>query len=500
MITCLEFLRKAGALVQRKGIVMADSVDTFSTAGAMLQALRERRISSVELVEMHLRRIEELDGPLNAIPVRTPERALEAAKQADAALARGETAQLLGLPMTLKESTQVAGLPQSAGLLPLRDYRPESDGPIAGSVFAAGACLLGKTNIPVALADWQANSPVYGRTNNPWDLERTPGGSTGGGAAALATGMTPLEIGSDIGGSIRVPAAYCGVYGHRPSETAVPRAGGFPRADLPNPAAIMSVQGPLARSAHDLELLLDVITGPVPGEDAAWRLELPAARHERLSDFRVAVMPAMPWVAPAAEMQAKIDDLARFLEKRGATVAEAMPAVDFEAYFSDYLCLLIVQTNQSASPEERERNARETAALPGILAAQAPGFTLDASGFLALLRRRELARAAWRAFFADWDVLISPMALDAAFPHRPPDYDAAFQVDGDEVHYLMNFVYPMWAIFAGQPSTAFPAGLNGAGLPLGLQAIGPYLEDRTTLRFAQLLEREWQAFQPPLGY
>jgi amidase len=150
-----------------------------------------------------------------------------------------------------------------------------------------------------------------------------------------------------------------------------------------------------------------------------------------------------------------------------------MPAVDFEAYFSDYLCLLIVQTNQSASPEERERNARETAALPGILAAQAPGFTLDASGFLALLRRRELARAAWRAFFADWDVLISPMALDAAFPHRPPDYDAAFQVDGDEVHYLMNFVYPMWAIFAGQPSTAFPAGLNGAGLAARLAGHRP---------------------------
>ena len=130
--------------------------------------------------------------------------------------------------MTLKESTQVAGLPQSAGITPLKDYRPEADGPIARSVFAAGSCLLGKTNIPVALGDWQADSPVYGRTNNPWDLDRTPGGSTGGGAAALAAGFTPLEIGSDIGGSIRVPAAYCGVYGHRPSETAVPRTGSFP--------------------------------------------------------------------------------------------------------------------------------------------------------------------------------------------------------------------------------------------------------------------------------
>ena len=166
------------------------------------------------------------------------------------ARAAGESRPLLGLPMTLKESTQVAGLPQSAGIMPFKDYRPETDGPIARSVFAAGSCLLGKTNIPVALGDWQADSPVYGRANNPWDLDRTPGGSTGGGAAALAAGFTPLEIGSDIGGSIRVPAAYCGVYGHRPSETAVPRTGSFPLADRPNPAIVMGVQGP-ARSQRD---------------------------------------------------------------------------------------------------------------------------------------------------------------------------------------------------------------------------------------------------------
>src|SRR5690606_25978301 len=148
-----------------------------------------------------------------------------------------------------KESEQAAGLPQTAGMEAWRDHRPADDGRIAARMLAAGAALLGKTNIPVALADWQANNPIYGRTNNPWDLERSPGGSTGGGAAALAAGLTPLEIGSDIGGSIRVPAAFSGVYGHRPSATAVPRSGDFPGASLPNPAQIMGVQGPLARSA-----------------------------------------------------------------------------------------------------------------------------------------------------------------------------------------------------------------------------------------------------------
>jgi amidase len=450
---------------------------------------------------MHLARIQNFDGALNAIPVRTPERALEAARRADAAIARGETGALLGLPMTLKESTQTAGLPQSAGILELKDYRPAGDGPLAASVFAAGACLLGKTNIPTALMDWQANSPVYGRTNNPWAIDRTPGGSTGGGAAALATGMTPLEIGSDIGGSIRVPAAYCGVYGHRPSTTAIPRAGSYPYGDLPNAGTVMGVQGPLARSAEDLELLFDVLAGPALGEDAGWRLELPAARHDRLGDFRVAVMPPLSWVSPSAEMQAKVEELARFLMKQGAKVAEAMPAFDLDEYFRDYLRLLMVESTGGLSRERREERAQRMAGDDSILGAQAEGFVLDAAGHIGLLRRRELGREGWRAFFRDWDVLIGPMALDAAYRHQEGPQDGrTLVVDGNEVPYMMNIVYPMWAIFAGQPSTAFPAGLNSQGLPLGLQAIGPYLEDRTTLRFAQLLEREWRAFQPPPGY
>ena len=479
---------------------MTDLIGPYSTATAMLEALRSRRVSSRELVQMHLDRIEAIDGGLNAIPVRTPERAIEAARRADEATMEGQTAPLLGLPMTLKESTLVAGLPQTAGIPGLKEYRPQADGPIAASVFAAGACLLGKTNIPVALGDWQADSPVYGRTNNPWSLDRTPGGSTGGGAAALAAGMTPLEVGSDIGGSIRVSAAYCGVYGHRPSTTAVPRAGAFPYGDLQSAGSVMGVQGPLARSAADLELLFNVIAGPAAGEDVAWRLALPSSRHERLGDFRVAVMPAPPWVSPAAEMQAKVEGLCRFLSRQGAKVAEAMPALDQDQYFRDYLCLLIVETSAGQAREGREASARRHAAEPSILAAQADGYTLDAAGHIALLRRRELAREAWRQFFTEWDVLIGPMALDAAFPHQEGEHETrVLQVDGAEVPYMMNVIHSMWAIYTGQPSTAFPAGLNSAALPLGLQAIGPYLEDRTTLRFAQLLEREWQSFQPPPG-
>ena len=480
---------------------MSNEIGPFSTASDMLAALDAKEISSVELVEMHLARIEKLDVALNAIPVRTAERALEAARRADELRAAGESRPLLGLPMTLKESTQVAGLPQSAGITPFKDYRPDADGPIARSVFAAGSCLLGKTNIPEALADWQADSPIYGRSNNPWDFERTPGGSTGGGAAALAAGFTPLEIGSDIGGSIRVPAAYCGVYGHRPSETAIPRTGSFPLADRPNPGVVMAVQGPLARSATDLELLFDVVAGPDRQESTAWRLNLPAARHERLSDFRVAIMPPLSLAQPSAEMQGKVDELATLLSRRGAKVAEAMPAVDHHTYLRDYLTLLAAITSQAQPREQREANAAKMDRTDPHQDGVAFGLTIDAAGYLATLNRRAAAQAAWRAFFDEWDVVVCPTALDAAFTHRTGEQATrAFDIDGRTVPYALNIVYPMWAIFTGQPATAFPAGSSSSGLPLGLQAIGPYLEDRTTLRFAQLLEREWRAFEAPPAF
>jgi len=478
------------------------SIDHYSSAHDMLAALANKEISSVELTEMHIERIEAHDEILNAIPVKTFDRARKEAKRADEKLARGEYAPLLGLPMTLKESTLISGLPQTAEILPFKHYRPTHDGKVASKIFDAGANLLGKTNIPVALGDWQADSPVYGRTNNPWDLGRTPGGSTGGGGAALSAGMTPLEIGSDIGGSIRVPAAYCGVYGHRPSETAIPKSGLFPMSDLPNPTALMAVQGPLARTPDDLELLFDVIKGPDIGENTAWKLVLPAPRHTDLKHFRVAVMPEILGTPASNAMRSRVEELASLLSKQGAKVEQAMPKINLEDYFHDYVRTLNCITSQGRPIEELNAQAKELRQSDeSLMQAFADGLTMLAHEYMALTRRREQFSAVWRDFFKDYDVVIGPMALDSAFPHQTGEQkDRILLVDNKTIPYFLNIIYPMVAIFCGLPSTAFPAGLDPDGLPLGVQAIGPYLEDLTTLKFARLLEREWHKFEVPPGY
>ena len=249
-------------------------------------------------------------------------------------------------------------------------------------------------------------------------------------------------------------------------------------------------------------MLFDVVSGPVEGEDVAWRLDLPASRHQHLAEFRVAIMPPRSLVQPSADVEAKVDELASFLRRSGAHVAEAMPELDDDTYFRDYLTLFTMLTSLGQDLTARTARIDGLSGRNDVSAtAQVAGLRLDAPGYLELHDRREMARRAWRSFFADWDVLVCPAALDVAFTHQTgPQEDRVLTVDDRSVPYLLNIVYPMWAIFAGQPATAFPAGSNSKDLPVGLQAIGPYLEDRTTLRFAQLLEREWHGFDPPQRY
>lgn len=480
-------------------------IDPFASSTELLALLRARHISSVELLNLYLNRMEQYNPQLNAVVTLDSREARLAAQAADARRVVGDDRPLLGLPLTLKDAIDVKGLPTTAGLRRRRDQRADNDAPLVARLRDAGAVIMGKTNVPSYVGDWQTNNPIFGRSNNPWDLTRTPGGSTGGGAAALAAGLTPLEFGSDIGGSIRIPAAFCGLYGHRPSETAVPRSGHWPGSASPNPAALLNVMGPLARSAADLQLALDVISGPEIGEDVAWRLALAPARHERLADYRIAILPPISWLPVQAEISMAVSTLASNLSDLGATVEETQPDVlqDMHAYHIDYRRMLAVMFSFNAEHDfDRRRRQSEEALERGdeFTRAWARALVMSAHDLMDLLARREIYRASFRQFFDQWDVLLMPAAPVVAFPHRRGEEDGPLVIDSARVPYNHLSVHAGVATLCGQPSTAFPAGRTAIGLPIGLQALGPYLEDRTPLRFTELLAAEFGGFLPPAGY
>ena len=295
---------------------------TYATLRDQIAALQAKRISAAELLEETIARIAEHDGKINAVIARDFEGARVAAREADRALARGERKPLLGLPVTVKESYNVAGLPTTWGSPAARDWRPTEDAVLVSRLKAAGAVVVGKTNVPLFLSDWQAFNDVYGTTNNPWDLGRTPGGSSGGSAASLAAGYVALELGSDIGGSLRVPAHFCGVFAHKPTYALLPMRGQTPPGLPPVPLQPdLAVVGPLARSAADLSLALDLLAGPDEAEAIAYSLTLPPPRADRLHGFRVLVLDTHPQLLTSAAVRAAIDSVAEGLERAGAKVA-----------------------------------------------------------------------------------------------------------------------------------------------------------------------------------
>jgi amidase len=481
-------------------------VDAFASATVMLHALRKGQVSAVELLDMHLRRIERYNPSLNAIVIQDSERARSTARAADEARAGGADDPLLGLPLTIKDAIDVQGLPTICGIPERAEHRAEIDAPIVARLRQAGAVIIGKTNVPPYTGDWQTTNPVFGRTHNPWDLARTPGGSTGGGAAALAAGLTPLEIGSDIGGSIRVPAAFCGVYGHRPSETALPRSGHVPGSPLPNVGVVLKVLGPLARDAADLALAMRVTAGSDVGEDVAWRLALPPARHERLADYRVAVLPPLHWQPVQGEIWTALEDLVRQLSVSGTRVEEAQPDAfgDLREHHRLYMQLLAAMfAYEAAVPENRARGMADAATATGdeFYVAYGRGLLATAHEFLDCLQQRERYRAAFRTFFRRWDILLAPVTITPAFPHDDaPFRERRLEVDGRMFDHFRLAVYPGVATLSGQPATAFPVGCTRSGLPIGLQAIGPYLEDATSIHFAGLLAEAFGGFRRPPGY
>jgi len=480
----------------------ATSLD-YRSAHELVADLAAGRVSSLELTDRAIARIEALDGRFNAVVVRDFARARAAAAEADAALRRGERRPLLGLPITLKESYNVAGLATTWGMPWNSGFRPEADAVTVARLKAAGAIVIGKTNVPFALGDWQSYNAIYGTTHNPWGLGRTPGGSSGGSAASLAAGYVALEMGSDIGGSLRAPAHYCGVYSHKPSRGVIPARGHVPPGTF-GTTPDLPVVGPLARSATDLGLALSVLAGPDVIEAAGLRLDLPPPRHERLADYRVLLLDQHPLLPADRHVRGALGRLADRLNGHGVAVARSSELVPDLTGLARAFVGLLMPVVFARYPEEYRHGMAEAAAALPPEADTISAWTLRAANcshrdWLGADAVRVQAAYRWHALFANFDVVLFPPMPTPAFPQDESENaeTRTIDIDGTAYRYEDQVVYASLATTTGLPATTAPLEITETGLPVGVQIIGPLFGDRTTIRFAELLAESFGGFVPP---
>jgi amidase len=465
----------------------------FQSAIEQVTNLNSGKISSLELIDAAIEQIQNRDGSINAVVVRDFDRARDSAKAADKARASGSEKPLLGLPMTVKEAFDVEGLPTTWGL---RGYgKPAArDAVVVERLRAAGAIILGKTNIATMLGDWQSANEVYGATNNPWNLERTPGGSSGGATAAVAAGMTALEFGSDLAGSLRIPASFCGVFAHRPSWGLLPMRG-FAPPFVPRGLQAQSIDqvtvGPIARTAADLRLALNITAGPDVPESIAWQLALPQARHSRIEDFRIVMLDEHPLVPTSVEIQAAMDSVAQRLANSGCTIcrqADEIPDMkELSRTFSALLMAMIGIDLPEGGYDAASAKARGEYGNQQDL-----DLTMSYRDWAMLDRRRQIASVQWADTFSRWDIVLCPAAPVTAFEHdNRPMHSRTLDIDGSKVAYETLSLWSALATPSGLPITTVPIGMSQTGLPIGMQIIGPRLEDNSTIAFAELLEQQF---------
>jgi len=480
---------------------------SYGTARELAAALAERRISALDLADHVIARIEALDARLNAVVVRDFARTRDTARRADEALGRGERRPLLGIPVVVKESFDVAGLPTTWGVPAFKDFVPQEDAVIIGRLKAAGAIIVGKTNVPLLLGDWQSYNDIYGTTNNPWDLGRTPGGSSGGSSAALAAGFGPLSLGSDVGGSLRTPAHYCGIFAHKPTLGVVPLRGhGVPGSFARENG--LSVVGPMARSAADIELSLDLIAGPDDAHSGvAYHLRLPAPRHRQFGAFRALIIDRHPLMPADGAVRTAVENLAHDLAKAGVKIGRDSGLIpDLARSGRLYMRLLMAALSERWPQQQYDQAQAAAAALKAdddsLAAERIRGPAMSHRDWAQADIARIKLQQQWNELFRDWDVVVCPSMPTPAFvhDHSSPLPTRHIQIDGKDYPYFDQMVWPGIASLPGLPATAAPIALSPAGLPIGVQIIGPYLEDRTPIAFAALMEREFGGFVPPPGY
>lgn len=441
-------------------------------ATRLAAAIRSREISSRELLELELKRIKEQNPRVNAVVTIDEDGARAATRRADELTASGAPLRPLhGLPVTIKDAIETAGMRSTGGAIELTDHVPAHDAPSVARLKQAGAIVFGKTNVPRWSEDIQTHNPIFGTTNNPHDVQRTVGGSSGGAAAAVATGMTAFELGTDIGGSIRVPSHCCGVCGHKPSFGVVSQRGYLGYLGSGATDSDLNVFGPLARTVGDLELLMDVLAGPDAEFATAWTLRLPPARHAKLADYRIGAWIDDPDGELDAEVRALLHRAAAALSDAGAQVSESHPAVGLAESEEVFWPLVL----GAASPR-----------LPDEVAVEVGG------PHARWIRHRDRAaelRQRWREWFDTHDVLLCPVLPVPAFPHDLDGtfFDRSVAINGQTVPHTRILPWIALVGVAYLPATVVPVGRTANGLPVGIQVVGPYLEDRTALSVARRL-------------
>ncbi|MGE0327366.1 MAG: amidase [Polyangiaceae bacterium] len=489
----------------------APVVDPHSSATELLGALESGRVTSRELLEQCIQRIERYDGALNAVVARDFAGARAAAERADQARSRGERlGSLHGLPLTLKDTWEVPGMPCAAGAPEYRDHRPTEPADIVRRLQDAGAIIFGKTNVPYLASDIQTYNKVYGTTNNPWGTDRSPGGSSGGAAAALAAGFTSLEVGSDLAGSIRIPAHYCGVYGHKPTYGVVSFRGHVPGPPGTLSEPTLAVAGPMARSAADLRLLLDVLIGP-PRDKSAWSLALPEA-PERLEDYRVLLWIDDPLCPIDHDLRQQYKELEQRLRARGVAVTRGSPkGFELRQFYALYLRGLGALLGAALPARQRHLMGLTGRLMP--LLSRALRAPADFGHFLLGINQRSAETrqqqervaqlgAAFAKVFGAYDVILMPPALTTAIrhDHRPSLMQRKLSVNGQERSYSDLFAWIALASLLGLPATSAPIGRASHGAPINVQIVGDQYQDYRTIRFAELLEGVMGGFEKPPGF
>lgn len=463
----------------------------FATAAQSAQAIREKKISATELLAFTYGRIDDHNQKINAIIWQCREKAMARARQEDEILAKGKTlGPLHGVPVTIKEAFAYQGSPNTWGLLSLKDVISPRTAIAVERLESAGAIVIGKTNVCVMLGDWQTYNPVYGTTNNPWDFTRTAGGSTGGGAAALAAGLGCLTLGSDLSGSIRIPAHFCGVYGHKPT-LELASTDGFqpgPWDGAPGFPMDLGVVGPLARDASDLALALGAIGGPNGQAAKAWSWRIPPSHRKRLKDFRIGYVLDDAIAPVASDVGLLYENVVAELRRAGANMTCGWPeGIEPRKQLETYLYLLFAFFSFDVSKEQLGKQRARLEQDPSDISAAA---VVEPHGrWLRETRRRLGFRALWQKYFEQYDVFLLPAGFSAAFPHdhsEPLEHRVVETPEGKR-SYLSTPLWTCFATLAGLPATVAPIGRTKAGLPAGIQIVAPMWEDGTSIEFASLL-------------